>query len=45
VKIKIERPDAEAARDIFQKYLKADLPLHADDVAENDGSRKRLAPR
>ena len=26
VKIKIERPDAEAARDIFTKYLVADLP-------------------
>ena len=40
VKIKIERPDAEAARDIFQKYLTAELPLHADDVAENDGSKE-----
>jgi proteasome-associated ATPase len=39
VKIKIERPDAEAARDIFQKYLTAELPLHADDVAEHDGSK------
>ena len=39
VKIKIERPDAEAARDIFQKYLTPELPLHADDVAENDGSK------
>ena len=38
VKIKIERPDAEAARDIFAKYLTPDLPLHADDVAENGGS-------
>ena len=38
VKIKIERPDAEAARDIFTKYLTADLPLHADDLAENGGS-------
>ena len=38
VKIKIERPDAEATRDIFRKYLTADLPLHVDDVAENDGS-------
>ena len=36
VKIKIERPDAEAAREIFAKYLTADLPLHADDVAEHD---------
>jgi proteasome-associated ATPase len=39
VKIKIERPDAEAARDIFMKYLTPELPLHADDVAENDGSK------
>ncbi len=38
VKIKIERPDAEAARDIFAKYLTPDLPLHADDLAENGGS-------
>ena len=38
VKIKIERPDAEAARDIFLKYLKPELPLHADDLAEHDGS-------
>ncbi len=37
VKIKIERPDAEAARDIFSKYLVADLPLHADDLAEFGG--------
>ena len=34
VKIKIERPDAESARDIFSKYLVATLPLHADDLAE-----------
>jgi proteasome-associated ATPase len=38
VKIKIERPDAEAARDIFTKYLVANLPLHAEDLAEHDGS-------
>jgi proteasome-associated ATPase len=38
VKIKIERPDAEAARDIFTKYLTPDLPLHAGDLAENGGS-------
>lgn len=39
VKIKIERPDAESARDIFSKYLTPDLPLHADDVAEFGGDR------
>ena len=39
VKIKIERPDAEAAREIFAKYLVATLPLHADDLAEHGGDR------
>ncbi|HET9760329.1 MAG TPA: proteasome ATPase [Nocardioidaceae bacterium] len=34
VKIKIERPDAESARDIFSKYLTPSLPLHPDDLAE-----------
>src|SRR5688500_5929232 len=37
VKIKIERPDAEAAKDIFSKYLLANLPLHPDDVKANGG--------
>ncbi|GAA0473227.1 MULTISPECIES: proteasome ATPase [Streptomyces] len=40
VKIKIERPDAEAAKDIFSKYLTDRLPLHADDLAEHGGSPK-----
>jgi proteasome-associated ATPase len=40
VKIKIERPDAEAAKDIFSKYITTDLPLHADDLNEHDGSRE-----
>jgi proteasome-associated ATPase len=37
VKIKIERPDAEAARDIFSKYVVPQLPLHPDDMAEHGG--------
>lgn len=37
VKIKIERPDAQAAADIMAKYLTSDLPLHADDLAEYGG--------
>jgi proteasome-associated ATPase len=37
VKIKIERPDAEAAKDIFSKYLTRTLPIHADDLAEFGG--------
>ncbi|MEU2437886.1 proteasome ATPase [Streptomyces rubradiris] len=39
VKIKIERPDAEAAKDIFGKYLTERLPLHADDLTEHGGDR------
>lgn len=37
VKIKIERPDAESATDIFGKYLTAELPLHEHDLAVHDG--------
>ncbi len=37
VKIKIERPDAESAIDIFSKYLTTELPLHPDDLAEFGG--------
>ncbi|WP_327635068.1 proteasome ATPase [Kribbella sp. NBC_00482] len=40
VKIKIERPDAEAARDIFSKYLTPNLPLHDDDLGEFGGDRR-----
>ena len=43
VKIKIERPDAEAARDIFTKYLRDTLPLHPDDVAEHGDDRVATA--
>ncbi|MEV6276907.1 proteasome ATPase [Nocardia sp. NPDC051832] len=39
VKIKIERPDAESAGDIFSKYLIDNLPLHADDLAEFGGDK------
>jgi len=45
VKIKIERPDAEAAREIFGKYLTPDLPLHPDDLAEHAGSAARRSRR
>jgi proteasome-associated ATPase len=39
VKIKIERPDAESARDIFSKYLVPSLPLHKEDLLEFGGDR------
>jgi proteasome-associated ATPase len=38
VKIKIERPDAEAAKDIFSKYILKELPLHEDDLKEHGSS-------
>ena len=40
VKIKIERPDAQSAHEIFSKYLTATLPLHPDDVAEHGGDKQ-----
>ena len=40
VKIKIERPDAESARDIFTKYLTTSLPINAEDLAEFGGDRR-----
>jgi proteasome-associated ATPase len=40
VKIKIERPNADAAREIFAIYLHKGLPLHDDVVGEADGDRQ-----
>ncbi|HEU5151200.1 MAG TPA: proteasome ATPase, partial [Iamia sp.] len=37
VKIKIERPDEEAAAQIFGRYLTTDLPLDADEVESLGG--------
>ncbi len=40
VKIKIERPDAESARDIFSKYLTKELPIHEEDLKEFGGDKR-----
>jgi proteasome-associated ATPase len=45
VKIKIERPDADAAREILAKYLTADVPLHEDEVGSAQGDRERTVKR
>ncbi len=37
VKVKIERPDAAAAVDIFNKYLTAELPIHQSELSQNGG--------
>jgi proteasome-associated ATPase len=34
LKVKVERPDADGAREIFSKYLTADLPLHPEACAQ-----------
>jgi proteasome-associated ATPase len=45
VKIKIERPDGEAAKDIFSKYLTASLPLAKDVLDKGDGDRELALTR
>jgi proteasome-associated ATPase len=37
VKIKIERPDADAAADIMSKYLTSAIPIHEDELKQNGG--------
>jgi len=37
VKVKIERPDAVAAVDIFKKYLTVELPIHDSELSQNSG--------
>jgi proteasome-associated ATPase len=37
VKIKVDRPDGDAAREIFGIYLHERLPLHADELAHHGG--------
>jgi proteasome-associated ATPase len=42
VKVKVGRPDATAAKDIFSKYLSIDLPFSEDDVKRFGGDAKAL---
>src|SRR3984893_14484296 len=45
VKVKIERPDAAAAVDIFNKYLTVDLPIHESEIRENSGDVQAAVDR
>jgi len=45
VKVKIERPDAVAAVDIFKKYLTADLPIHESELSQNNGDTQAALDR
>jgi len=42
VKIKIERPDAQSAYEIFGKYLTEDLPVHDEEIAQHGSAREAL---
>ncbi len=42
VKVKVGRPDAVAAKDIFSKYLSIDLPFAEEDLKHHGGDAKAL---
>ena len=45
VKIKIERPDAAAAVDIFNKYLTVQLPIHESEIRQSSGDPQAAVDR
>ncbi|MDR4464046.1 MAG: proteasome ATPase [Nitrospira sp.] len=45
VKVKVGRPDAAAARDIFSKYISMNLPFADEDLARHGGDRQALVDR
>jgi proteasome-associated ATPase len=42
VKVKVGRPDAAAAQDIFSKYITAGLPFSDEDLKRHDGDAQAL---
>ncbi len=45
VKIKIERPDRQAAVDIFNKYMTAELPIHEREIRQHGGEMQAALDR
>lgn len=45
VKVKVGRPDAAAARDIFSKYVSTELPFAPEELAQHGGDRKALVEK
>ncbi len=45
IKIKVDRPDKRAAREIFAKYLTLDLPFHPDELAKDGGNLSKMVER
>ncbi|MGE4608102.1 MAG: proteasome ATPase, partial [Myxococcota bacterium] len=42
LKIKVNRPDVGAAREIFSKYLTANLPIHESEIKSHGGDPERI---
>ena len=42
MKIKIERPDRDAARQIFTRYLSDELPISDEESAKRGGRREAV---
>ncbi len=42
VKIRINRPDTQAAREIFRIYISDETPLDADAMADHDGDKAKV---
>lgn len=45
IKIRIDRPDKDAAREIFGKYLTDDLPFHQKELDQDKDDRKAMVQR
>lgn len=45
IKIRIDRPDADSAKDIFSKYLTSDLPFHKSELDHDNGDIKKVTER
>ncbi|MDD5433864.1 MAG: proteasome ATPase [Nitrospira sp.] len=45
IKIRIDRPDVESAKDIFTKYLTMDLPLHKSELEHDNRDAKKVVER
>lgn len=45
IKIKIDRPDIEAAKDIFSKYLTSDLPYHPEEMVKDSNDKEKVVKR
>jgi proteasome-associated ATPase len=45
VKIRIDRPNERAAHEIFGKYLKGNLPIHADELKTDSGDADAVIRR